>query len=53
MHGNPIALPPSSDPTARRIAALSDEYLGADPARKEEIGEEIAAMIDGKIVRLK
>ena len=51
MHGQ--SLPhrePSADPCAARIADLSDEYLRASQDRREEIGNEIAALMAGRVV---
>lgn len=51
MHGQATRqCAPSADPKAARIAALSEEYLCADPARREEIGIEIEGLISGRIV---
>lgn len=53
MHGT--FLPPrpiARDPQAERIAALSHEYLSATPDRREEIGAEVAALIDGGVTAL-
>jgi hypothetical protein len=50
MHGT--FLPPhpvSRDPQAERIADLSQEYLAATPERREEIGAEVAALIEGNV----
>ncbi|MGC1487613.1 MAG: hypothetical protein WA784_07480 [Albidovulum sp.] len=50
MHGT--FLPPrpiARDPRAERIAALSHEYLSATPERREEIGAEVAALVDGGV----
>ncbi len=52
MHTHTAPRPISSNPTAERIARLSEEYLTASPARKEAIGEEIAGMIAGRVVAL-
>ena len=41
-----------SDPKAARIADLSHEYLTATSDRKDAIGDEIAAMIEGRVVSI-
>lgn len=50
MHGHATPRQENTDTKSERIAALSEEYLIAKPARKEEIGEEIAGLISGRIV---
>jgi len=52
-HATPrVEIPASTDPKAARIAALSTEFLDADPERREEIGEEIVGLISGDIAVL-
>ncbi len=41
--------PAAEDPRARRIAALSSEYLEADAARRDAIAREIAGLIEGRV----
>ena len=48
-HHTTAPRPTPTDPRHKRMADLSDEYLEADANRREEIGEEIAAIIDGKL----
>ncbi len=54
MHGHttePIIARRSADgPVARRIAELSEEYLKAPLWRRQEIGDEIAGLITGRII---
>lgn len=52
MHSHTTPRPNSGDPRAARIAALSEEYLDADAARKEEIGTEILMLIEGRVLPL-
>lgn len=52
MHGHSAPSLPIDNLVAARIAALSEEYLGAPPARRLVIGEEIAGLISGRIVPL-
>ena len=49
-HGNATPRPNVTKPTDARFAELNHEYLSADPARKEAIGREVQAIIDGKVV---
>lgn len=49
-HGHTTPRPKVDDPKAARIALLSEEYLSADAARRGQIGEEIAGLIDGTVV---
>lgn len=48
IHSTPRPITP--DPRATRIADLSHEYLTASPVRREAIGEEVAAIIAGRVV---
>jgi hypothetical protein len=48
-HFSPVA---GFGPAADRIARLSAEFLDADAARREEIGREIVALVDGSVVPL-
>ena len=50
MHSHTAPRPATHDPVAERIAALSEEYLSAGTARREQIGEEISGMIAGRVV---
>ncbi len=50
MHGHTAPRPDVTHPVAARIADLSEEYLTASAARREEIGEEISGMIAGRVV---
>ena len=57
MHGScdiPVLTgdPAATDARARRIAALSAEYLMTSSDRREAIAEEIAGLIAGQIVPL-
>ena len=52
MHTHTTPRPPVSDPKAARISDLSQEYLTATADRKEAIGDEIAAMIEGRVVSI-
>lgn len=50
MHGR--ATPPlkrALNPVHQRIARLSMEFIDATPERREQIGAEISAMLDGKL----
>jgi len=52
-HATPrFELPEASDPSEARIAMLSAEYMTASPERREEIGQEIEAMITGQVTVL-
>lgn len=52
MHTHATPRPIASEPKAARIAALSEEYLSASPARREDIGKEISGLIAGTVVPL-
>lgn len=52
LHGQVTPRTTHRDPKAARIADLSDEYLRAGATRREEIGEEIAGLIAGRITAL-
>ncbi len=52
MHGHTSKRPTVDNPVAARISDLSDEYLSASPQRRDEIGEEIAGLIAGRVVPL-
>ncbi len=45
-------LPQTTDPKAARIAMLSAEFITAGPARRDEIGNEIAGLISGDVAVL-
>ncbi len=49
MHGTATPRQTTHDPKAARIAVLSEEYLIADARRRNEIGEEIAGLMSGRI----
>lgn len=53
MHGTATQPLPITDPVHARIAALSREFLAADAARRDSIGEEIAALIAGRVTPLR
>lgn len=50
MHGHTSQRPLITNPIAARIADLSEEYLSASAQRREEIGEEISGLINGRVV---
>lgn len=50
LHGQATTRLSTPDPKAARIADLSEEYLTANALRKDQIGEEICALMAGKIV---
>lgn len=54
MHGHTTPRPSNSDPTAARIADLSDTWLGlyfaGDRIGADRIGAEIAGLISGRIM---
>ena len=50
MHGHTAPRPVLKDPVAARIVALTEEYLAAPPGRRDDIGQEIAALIAGRVV---
>ncbi len=52
MRGTETPSSKNTNPKAARIAALSAEYLDAEPKRRAEIGEEIEALISGRLVML-
>jgi hypothetical protein len=52
MHGQSTVRPTWTDPKAERIALLSEEYLNANAARRDEIGNEISGLISGQILPL-
>lgn len=52
MHAHSTPRLAAAQPVAARIADLSEEFLAASPARRSEIGEEIAGLIAGSVVPL-
>jgi hypothetical protein len=52
LHGQATRRLPINNPKAERISLLSEEYLSASRDRKQEIGEEICALISDKVVPL-
>lgn len=53
MHGTATPPLPIADPVQARIARLSHEFLSADAARRDAIGAEIAALIEGRVTPLR
>ncbi len=52
MHGQSTSRPAWADAKSERIARLSEEFLKADDARRDEIGEEITGLIAGRVLPL-
>ncbi|MEM8980977.1 MAG: hypothetical protein AAGD04_15955 [Pseudomonadota bacterium] len=50
FHGQATPRLYSPDPKAARIAQLSEEYLTAHAARKEEIGVEICGLMNESVL---
>ncbi|WP_168797757.1 hypothetical protein [Aliishimia ponticola] len=52
LHGNATPRLPVRDARAARIAELSAEYIDASADRRQEIGAEIAGLINRRIIPL-
>ncbi len=50
MHGHTTPRAAATNPIAARIAELSEEFLVAGPARRDEIGSEVVGLMSGQIV---
>lgn len=50
--GRAIARATSSDPLEDRIAALSAEYIDADPGTRAKLAAEFDALVSGDVIRM-
>ena len=52
MHTHTTPRAATEHPVAARIAELSEEYISADFDRRDAIGREVAALIEGRVFPL-